>query len=130
MLRTPVLRKGRKVKHHYKAFRTVLLMMVEFNLARQVLAVKHELLTSKTNNIMNEEVYQILCRNIETCASSILASYEALNNPTTDNVNRALLSSIIKLQDYSSKLSKTDSLNILLNAERLLKEISDKMQEI
>ena len=44
MLRTPVLRKGRKVKHHYKAFRTVLLMMVEFNLARQVLGVKHKLI--------------------------------------------------------------------------------------
>ena len=79
---------------------------------------------------MNKEVYQILCRNIETCALSILTSYEALNNPTTDNVNIALLSSIIKLQDYSSKLSKADSLNILLNAERLLKEISVKMQEI
>ena len=79
---------------------------------------------------MNEEVYQILCRNIETCASSILASYEALNNPTTDNVNRALISSVIKITDYCSDLSKADSLNILLNAERLLKEISDKMQEI
>ena len=79
---------------------------------------------------MNEEVYQILCRNIETCASSILASYEALNNPTTDNVNRALISSVIKLKDYSSKLSKADSLNILLNAEKVLKEISAKMQEI
>lgn len=79
---------------------------------------------------MNEEVYQILCRNIETCASSILASYEALNNPTTDNINRALITSIIKTKDYSSKLSKADSLNILLNAERLLKEISAKMQEI
>lgn len=44
MLRTPVLGKGRKTKHHYKAFRTVLLMMVEFNLARQVLGVKHKLL--------------------------------------------------------------------------------------
>ena len=42
MLRTPVLGKGRKVKHHYKAFRTVLSMMVEFNLARQVLGVKHK----------------------------------------------------------------------------------------
>ena len=79
---------------------------------------------------MNEEVYQILCRNIETCASSILASYEALNNPTTDNINRALISSIVKTEDYNSKLSKTNSLNILLNAERLLKEISAKMQEI
>lgn len=79
---------------------------------------------------MNEEVYQILCRNIETCASSILASYEALNNPTTDNVNRALTASVIKLTDYCSDLSKTGSLNILLNAERLLKEISTKMQEI
>ena len=79
---------------------------------------------------MNEEVYQILCRNIETCASSILASYEALNNPTTDNVNRALTASIIPTADYSSKLSKADSLNILLNAEKLLKEISVKMQEI
>ena len=49
---------------------------------------------------MNEEVYQILCRNIETCASSILASYEALNNPTTDNVNRALITSIIPTKDY------------------------------
>lgn len=79
---------------------------------------------------MNEEVYQILCRNIETCSSSILASYEALNNPTTDNVNRALISSVIPTTDYSSKLSKADSLNILLNAERLLKEISAKIQEI
>ena len=79
---------------------------------------------------MNEEVYQILCRNIETCASSILASYEALNNPTTDNVNRALISSVIPTTDYCSKLSKADSLNILLNAEKLLKEISAKMQEI
>ena len=41
LLRTAVLRKGRKAKQHYKAFRTVLLMMVEFTLARQVLAVKH-----------------------------------------------------------------------------------------
>lgn len=79
---------------------------------------------------MNEEIYQILCRNIETCASSILASYEALNNPTTDNVNGALTASIIPTTDYCSKLSKADSLNILLNAERLLKEISVKMQEI
>ena len=42
MLRTAVFRKGRKAKHHYKTFRTVLLMMVEFNLARQVLGVKHK----------------------------------------------------------------------------------------
>ena len=73
---------------------------------------------------MNEEVYQILCRNIETCASPILASYEALNNPPTDNVNRALISSVIQITDYCPDLSKTDSLNILLNAERLLKEIN------
>ena len=79
---------------------------------------------------MNEEIYQILCRNIETCASSILASYKALDNPTMDNINSALITSIIPTKEYSSKLSKTDSLNILLNAERLLKEISDKMQEI
>ena len=79
---------------------------------------------------MKEEVYQILCRNIETCASSILTSYEALNNPTTDNINKALISSVISTTDYSSKLSKADSLNILLNAERLLKEITVKMQEI
>ena len=79
---------------------------------------------------MNEEVYQILCRNIETCASSILASYEALNNPTTDNVYKTLILSVIPTTDYSSKLSKADSLNILLNAEKLLKEISAKMQEI
>ena len=80
--------------------------------------------------MIKEEIYQILCRNIETCASSILASYEALNNPTTDNVNGALTASIIPTTDYCSKLSKADSLNILLNAERLLKEISVKMQEI
>ena len=79
---------------------------------------------------MNEEIYQILCRNIETCASSILASYKALDNPTMDNINSALITSIIPTKEYSSKLSKTDSLNILLNAERLLKEISNKMQEI
>ena len=79
---------------------------------------------------MNEEVYQILCRNIETCASSILASYEALNNPTTDTVNRALICSIIKLTDYYAGLSKTGSLNYLLNGERLLKEIADKIHKI
>ena len=79
---------------------------------------------------MNEEVYQILCRNIETCASSILASYQALNNPTKESVNKALICSIIKLTDYYSGLSKTGSLNILLNGERLLKEIVDKMHEI
>lgn len=79
---------------------------------------------------MNEEIYQILCRNIETCASSILASYNALNNPTTDNINVALTYSIIKLTDYYSGLSKTGSLNILLNGEKLLKEIFDKMTEI
>lgn len=79
---------------------------------------------------MKEEVYQILCRNIETCASSILTSYEALNNPTTDNINKALISSVISTTDYSSKLSKADSLNILLNAERLLREINKQMQEL
>ena len=79
---------------------------------------------------MNEEIYQILCRNIETCASSILASYNALNNPTTDNINVALICSITKLTDYYSGLSKTGSLNILLNGEKLLKEIFDKMNEI
>lgn len=79
---------------------------------------------------MNEKIYQILCRNIETCASSILASYAALNNPTTDNVNKALICSIVKLTDYCAGLSKTDSLNILLNGERLLKEIAAKMHEI
>ena len=72
---------------------------------------------------MNEEIYQILCRNIETCASSILASYEALNNPITDNVNRALISSVIKLTDYCPELSKQGSLNILLNAENALREL-------
>ena len=79
---------------------------------------------------MNEEIYQILCRNIETCASSILASYKALDNPTTDNINSALITSIIPAEDYCSKLSKTNSLSILLNAEKLLKEIFAKMQEI
>ena len=79
---------------------------------------------------MKKEVYQILCRNIETCASSILASYSALNNPTTDTVNRALICSIVKLTDYYAGLSKTDSFNILLNGERLLKEIIAKMHEI
>ena len=72
---------------------------------------------------MNEKVYQILCRNIELCASSILASYEALNNPTEHNIDIALITSIIGLEEYSPDLSKGDSLNILLNAERLLKEI-------
>lgn len=72
---------------------------------------------------MNEKVYQILCRNIELCASSILASYEALNKATERNIDIALTASIIKLEDYSTNLSKSDSLNILLNAERLLKEI-------
>lgn len=56
MLRTPVLRKGRKVKHHYKAFRTVLSMMVEFNLARQVLGVKHKITTIMLDNQTELEI--------------------------------------------------------------------------
>ena len=62
MLRTPVLRKGRKVKHHYKAFRTVLLMMVEFNLARQVLGVKHNNNNNYENNYaeFNEPEVEII----------------------------------------------------------------------
>lgn len=62
MLRTPVLRKGRKVKHHYKAFRTVLSMMVEFNLARQVLGVKHNNNNNYENNIaeFNEPEVEII----------------------------------------------------------------------
>ena len=28
---------------------------------------KTRIINNKNNNIMNEEVYQILCRNIETC---------------------------------------------------------------
>ena len=57
MLRTPVLGKGRKVKHHYKAFRTVLSMMVEFNLARQVLGVKHNVRLSLFKTL-NSKVVQ------------------------------------------------------------------------
>lgn len=74
---------------------------------------------------MNEKTYQILCRNIETCASSILASYKALNDPTIDNINNALITSLIKLTDYCPELSKQGALNILLNGEKLLKQISD-----
>ena len=57
MLRTPVLGKGRKVKHHYKTFRTVLSMMVEFNLARQVLGVKHNVRLSLFKTL-NSKVVQ------------------------------------------------------------------------
>ena len=71
---------------------------------------------------MNEEVYQILCRNIETCVSSILASYKAWNNPTKYNIDVALITSFIKLEDYCPELSKNGALNILLNGERMLKE--------
>ena len=78
---------------------------------------------------MNEKVYQILCRNIEVCASSMLTSYNALNNPTEHNIDFALIASIIKLEDYSANISKSDSLNILLNAERLLKEIISEISE-
>ena len=75
--------------------------------------------------MIKEEIYQILCRNIETCASSILASYKALNDPTIDNINSALITSLIKLTDYCPELSKQGALNILLNGEELLKQISD-----
>lgn len=74
---------------------------------------------------MTETEYQILCRNIEACAQSILDSYEALNNPTSSNINTALIHSIIKLTDYSPELSKQGSLKILLNGEELLKRISN-----
>ena len=60
MLRTPVLGKGKKVKHHYKAFRTVLSMMVEFNLARQVLGVKHKGETYL--NMLGETRNHLRCR--------------------------------------------------------------------
>lgn len=78
---------------------------------------------------MNEKVYQVLCRNINLCASSMWASYKALNNPTEHNIDIALIASIIKLEDYSANLSKSDSLNMLLNAERILKEIISEVSE-
>ena len=78
---------------------------------------------------MNEKVYQVLCRNINLCASSMCASYKALNNPTEHNIDIALIASIIKLEDYSANLSKSDSLNILLGAERILKEIISEVSE-
>ena len=74
---------------------------------------------------MTEIEYQILCRNIEACAESILDSYNALNNPTSSNINTALIHSIIKLTDYSPELSKQGSRKILLNGEELLKQISN-----
>ena len=79
---------------------------------------------------MNEEVYQILCRNIEVCTSSILASYKALNNPKKDNIEIALATSIIRPSEVSPSISKEDSLNILLNAESLLKEVLYEIQNI
>lgn len=78
---------------------------------------------------MNEKVYQVLCRNINLCASSMWASYKALNNPTEHNIDIALIASIIKLEDYSANLSKSDSLNMLLNAEGILKEIISEASE-
>ena len=78
---------------------------------------------------MNEKVYQVLCRNINLCASSMWASYKALNNPTEHNIDIALIASIIKLEDYSANLSKSDSLNMLLNAERILKEIISEISK-
>lgn len=72
---------------------------------------------------MDAKTYQILCRNIEKCAESILASYKALNNPTPNNIDIALISSVVKLTDYNSELSKRGSLNILLGGEELLKQI-------
>lgn len=78
---------------------------------------------------MNEKVYQVLCRNINLCASSMWASYKALNNPTEHNIDTALIASIIKLKDYSANMSKSDSLNILLDAERILEEIISEEPE-
>ena len=72
---------------------------------------------------MDAKTYQILCRNIEACAESILDSYKALNNPTLDNEYRALISSIFKKTDYCPELSKEGALRILLNGEKLLKQI-------
>lgn len=78
---------------------------------------------------MNEKVYQILCRNIQLCVSSMWASYKALNDPTEHNIDIALITSIIKLEDYSANMSKSDSLNILLDAERILEEIISEESE-
>lgn len=77
---------------------------------------------------MTAKTYQILCRNIETCASSILASYAALNNPTEENIAKAIACSTIPVTDYCERITNVDSLGILINGEKLIKEVIKEIE--
>ena len=77
---------------------------------------------------MTAKTYQILCRNIETCASSLLASYVALNNPTEENIAKAIACSVIPATDYSERITNVDSLGILINGEKLIKEVIKEIE--
>lgn len=77
---------------------------------------------------MTAKTYQILCRNIETCASSLLASYAALNNPTEENIVKAIACSVIPVTDYCERITNVDSLGILINGEKLIKEVIEEIK--
>ena len=73
---------------------------------------------------MTEEVYQILCRNIEVCAMSIQSAYQALESNDEESIKAALLCSVIPYKDYCKDIKKEEALNMLLNGEKILKEIN------
>ena len=77
---------------------------------------------------MTEKTCKILCRNIEICASSLLASYAALNNPTEENIAKAIACSVIPATDYSERITNVDSLGSLINGEKLIKKVIEEIK--
>ena len=73
---------------------------------------------------MTEQVYQILCRNIETCAISIQTALKALDSNREEDIKAALLCSSVPYKDYSKDITKEEALNMLLEGEKILKEIN------
>lgn len=72
---------------------------------------------------INNKSYQILCRNMYLCTSSALFSYKALENGTTEAITTALYTSVIKYEDFDINMTKEQALQLLLDAERNIKEL-------
>lgn len=73
------------------------------------------------NNIMTDQVYQILCRNIETCAISIQAALQALDSNREEDIEAALLYSFVPYKNYIKDITKEKALNMLLEGEKNIK---------
>lgn len=72
---------------------------------------------------MNDKIYQILCRNVYLCTGSALRSYKALENGTSEFITPALAASLIKYEDFDANTTKEQSLQLLLDAEKNIKEL-------